>query len=144
MNRIEAAFFGRVGQPPELRTSQAGKPWARLSIAVGQGDEDAEWLSVAVFGDLAKRVSNTLHKGDRVYVEGTLKLERWTKDGAERCRLSVAAWKCERLGGIGRNRPRKPNPSRAEERPVHGQDSAEQSDWQRPLDAEIPFAPEVW
>jgi hypothetical protein len=34
MNGIEATFLGRVGHPPELRISAAGKPWARLSVAV--------------------------------------------------------------------------------------------------------------
>jgi single-stranded DNA-binding protein len=36
---IETAFIGRLGQDPELRTSQAGKAWARLSVAVGNDDE---------------------------------------------------------------------------------------------------------
>jgi single-stranded DNA-binding protein len=103
MNGIKCAFFGRVGLPPELRTSAAGKPWARLSVAVGQG-EDAERIAVMT----AQKLSSSLQKGDRVYVEGTLKLERWTKDGAERSRLSVAAWKCERIGSIGRNKPKRP------------------------------------
>ena len=37
---IEAAFIGRVGQDPELKTSAAGKPWARFSVA-GEGGRDA-------------------------------------------------------------------------------------------------------
>jgi hypothetical protein len=35
---IETAFIGRLGQEPELKTSAAGKPWARLSVAVGAGE----------------------------------------------------------------------------------------------------------
>src|SRR5215470_16251549 len=38
-----------------------------------------------------------LRKGDRIYCEGTLKLDSWTgRDGAERHGLSVASFKCER------------------------------------------------
>lgn len=45
-------------------------------------------------------------KGDRVCVEGRLKLDTWNgKDGKERSDLKVAAWKLERLGEIGRNKP---------------------------------------
>jgi single-strand DNA-binding protein len=101
---IESAFIGRVGAEPELRTSGAGKPWARFTVAVGN-DDDTQWVQVAVFGETAEHLASSLHKGDRVYVEGRLKLNRWEKDGAERSGLSVAAWKAEKLGAIGRNKP---------------------------------------
>jgi len=104
---IEAAFIGRLGQDPELKTSAAGKPWARFSVAVGQGEE-AQWVSVAVFGEAAERLCAALHKGDKLYVEGTLRLSEWTgKGGEKRTGLSVAAWKAEKLGAIGRNKPAK-------------------------------------
>jgi hypothetical protein len=65
-----------------------------------------------------------------VYVEGSLKLERWTKDGVERSRLSVASWKCERIGGIGRNSPKRP------QQPASNDERNERATYfQRPLDA---------
>jgi len=71
---IEVAFIGRAGQDAgELKVSAAGKPWARLSLAVG-ADDATQWVSVAVFGEVAQRLCQTLHKGDRLYVEGTLRL----------------------------------------------------------------------
>jgi len=39
-------------------------------------------------------------------------------NGQERTRLSVAAWKFERIGGIGRNKLRRPKPSRKEPQPA--------------------------
>ena len=80
---IEAAFIGRLGQDHELKTSAAGKPWARLSVAVGVGDE-AQWVSVAVFGEAAERLCAALEKGNKVYVEGTLRLREWTGKGGEK------------------------------------------------------------
>ena len=77
MNGIEAAFIGRVGTEPELKTSQAGKPWSSLNAAVGS-DDDVQWVRVAVFGETAERLAGHLHKGDRLYVEGTLRLNSWT------------------------------------------------------------------
>jgi single stranded DNA-binding protein len=105
MNGIESAFVGRVATEPELRTSSAGKPWAAFNVGVGAGD-NIQWARVAVFGEAAECVAGSLEKGDRVYVEGRLQLNEWTaKDGEKRAGLSVAAWKCEKLGQIGRNKP---------------------------------------
>src|SRR5262245_22506447 len=107
---IEACFIARVGSDVDVRTSQAGKLWASFRACVGDG-KDAEaqqWVQIAVFGDKANSLA--IAKGDRVYVEGRLKLESWTgKDGVERQGLKVAAWKVERLGEIGKNKPGKPD-----------------------------------
>ena len=55
---------------------------------------------LALLGEAAQRLCKALHKGDKVYVEGTLRLSEWTgKSGEKRAGLSVAAWKAEKLGG---------------------------------------------
>jgi len=130
---IEAAFIGRVGKEPELKTSSAGKAWAAFTCAVGS-DDDTQWIRVAVFGDCAEQLADNLAKGDRVYCEGRLKLDSWTaKDGQQRTGLSVAAWKAEKLGQIGRNRPPKPKA------PPEGDNPVPPAARQRPADDEIPF-----
>lgn len=61
-------------------------------------------MQIAVFGDKANSLA--FAKGDRCYVEGRLKLESWQgKDGQERQGLKVSAWRVERLGEIGKNKP---------------------------------------
>jgi single-strand DNA-binding protein len=118
---IEAAFIGRLGSDPELRTSQAGKPWCRFSVAIGEGD-DVQWISVSAFGETAERVCDQLAKGNRAYVEGTLRLNEWQdREGLTRHGLQVAAWKVEALGKIGRQKPR---------------GDARKRDYQRPLDTD--------
>jgi single-stranded DNA-binding protein len=109
MNGIETAFIARVGTDTiEVKTSQAGKPWASFSACVGDGDE-AQWVKLVVFGDRAQQLAGHLHKGDKIYAEGRLKLDTWTgKDGQQRAGIKVAAWKVERLCEIGRNKPAKP------------------------------------
>jgi single-strand DNA-binding protein len=62
---IEAAFIGRVGNDLDLKTSQAGKPWLRINVAVGQ-DDATQWVQIAVFGDRAQELAGHLRKGDRV------------------------------------------------------------------------------
>jgi single-strand DNA-binding protein len=136
---IETAFIGRLGQDPELKTSAAGKPRARLSVAVGAGDE-AQWVSVAVFGEAAERLCAALEKGNKVYVEGTLRLSEWTgRNGEKRTGLSVAAWKAEKLGAIGRNKPAKAKSRDAAQEIGAGDGKSGHKRDCQPVDALIPF-----
>ena len=101
---IECAFNGFVAADAEAKVSQAGKAWTRIRVGVGK-DDDIQWISVAVFGKAAEAAAE-LKKGDKIYIEGTIKLDQWTgNDGVERTGLSVAAFKCERTHLIGRNKP---------------------------------------
>jgi single-stranded DNA-binding protein len=101
---IECAFFGFCARDADARTSQAGKPWVRLSIGVGK-DDAVQWVQVAVFGKATEKAA-ALKKSDRCYIEGTIKLDSWRgSDGTERHGLNVAAFKCEPTHRIGRNRP---------------------------------------
>src|SRR5262245_26071959 len=103
---IECAFYGFAAGDAEVRTSQAGKSWVKLRVGVGRDDE-LQWLSVAIFGKAAEAAAK-LKKSDRIYIEGSIKLDAWRgQDGVERHGLSVAAYKCERTHQIGRNRPKR-------------------------------------
>ena len=103
---IDCAFYGFVAADAESKVSKAGKTWVRLRIGVGK-DDDLQWVSVAVFGQAAE-VAAKLKKGDRVYIEGSIKLDAWTgNDGTERHGLSVAAFKVEKTHNIGCNRPKR-------------------------------------
>jgi len=119
---IECAFHGFLAADADARTSQAGKPWVRLRVGVGK-DEIIQWLSVAVFGKDAENAV-TLKKGDRCYIEGSIKLDTWRgNDGIERHGLSVAAHKCEKTHQIGRNEPARNDAngdakSRSQEKPA--------------------------
>jgi single-stranded DNA-binding protein len=101
---IDCAFYGFCAADAEPRTSKAGKQWVRLRVGVGT-DDAVQWVSVAVFGRAAQAAAE-LVKGDRVYIEGSIKLDTWRgSDGAERHGLSVASFKLERTHRIGRNKP---------------------------------------
>jgi single-stranded DNA-binding protein len=103
---IDCAFYGFVAADAEQRTSAAGKVWVRLRIGVGK-DDAMQWVSVAVFGKAAE-TAGALKKGDRIYCEGTIKLDTWTgNNGVERHGLSVASFKLDRTHRIGRNRPKR-------------------------------------
>ena len=53
---IECAFYGFLARDADARTSQAGKPWVRLSIGVGK-DDAVQWVQVAVFGKAAEKAA---------------------------------------------------------------------------------------
>jgi single-strand DNA-binding protein len=100
---IDCAFFGFLAADAETKVSKAGKTWVRLRVGVGK-DDDLQWVSVASFGHAAE-VAAKLKKGDRCYVEGSIKIDAWTgNDGIERHGLSVASFKVEKTHNIGRNR----------------------------------------
>jgi len=110
MQGIEAALTGTLGRDPELRTSQAGKPWTKLAVAVasGQDSDGPTWVQVACFGEVAERICAQAHKGSKVYCEGQLKQTTWQDKttGEKRMGLEVAAWRVQVLGAgaIGNNK----------------------------------------
>jgi single-stranded DNA-binding protein len=112
MKGIESAFVATTGEDVELKTSKSGKLYANFSavVIVGTGEDGkdvSQWLRIGCFGDVAEQLAAQTRKGDRVYAEGSLTLNTWqNSDGETKRGLSVAAWKCERLGNIGRNRAR--------------------------------------
>jgi single-stranded DNA-binding protein len=112
---IDCAFYAFLTADAETRTSQGGKPWVRLRVGAGK-DDTVQWLSVAVFGKAAETAAG-LKKTDRVYIEGTIKLDTWRgSDGTDRHGLSVASFKCERTHQIGRNRAQRNEESRERSR----------------------------
>ena len=103
---IDCAFYGFVAAPADARVSKAGKAWVRLRIGVGK-DDDMQWVSVSCFGKAAEAAA-TLQKGDKVYIEGTVRIDSWRgNDGIERHTLAVSSFKCERTHKIGRARDKR-------------------------------------
>ena len=98
-NLFKANLMGHVGGPPETRYTAEGTLVATFSVAVNdrrkRGDdweESTEWVRVTAFGYLAERALKQVDKGLPVYVEGRLRLERWTgRDGASRVTLVLTA-----------------------------------------------------
>lgn len=74
MNNDNICFIsGRLGRDPELKYTQNGKPYCRLSLASSYKVKDQErtdWVSVQVWGPLAESCGSNLQKGARVMVRG--------------------------------------------------------------------------
>ena len=124
---IDCAFFGFLASDADARTSKAGKPWTRLRVGVGR-DDDVQWVNVAVFGKAAETAA-TLKKGDRVYCEGSIKLDTWRgNDGVERHTLAVSVFKCERTHNIGRAKEKRTSDRGSDEQRTTNDDEAANAD----------------
>ena len=90
----QIAAHGRLGADPVQRQSQAGKPWATVSIAVqiAEGDDaPPQWFQLVAFGRVAETLAKH-SKGDLISVAGRLQLNRWQdRDGADHERLQILA-----------------------------------------------------
>jgi single-strand DNA-binding protein len=86
MNEIPFYTAANLTRDPELRSTEAGKSVARLSLAVTprrreQGnwvDGTTTFLDATAWGDRAENVATSLHKGDRVIVTGRLETRVYT------------------------------------------------------------------
>lgn len=91
LNRLEV--IGHLGGDPELSYTPNGKAVCNLSIAVNNGQKQADgswsdetlWVRAAVWNEAAERVAEQVSKGNLVYAEGQLDIRDYTdRDGNPR------------------------------------------------------------
>lgn len=99
MNRI--ILLGRLAKDPEVRYTQSGKSVCQFSIAVdrpftGQdGQKEADFFNVVIWGKQAETAGNYLSKGQRVLVEGRVQNRSYEKDGTKHYLTEVIAERFE-------------------------------------------------
>jgi single-strand DNA-binding protein len=100
MNSV--SITGRLGQDPELRYTQSGKPVTNLSVAnnTGFGDNrQTHWFTVVAWNGQAEAACTYLRKGSPVGVEGFLQTRKWTdRDGNPRTSIEIVANRVDFLG----------------------------------------------
>jgi single-strand DNA-binding protein len=104
-------LLGTLGADPETRYSANGNAICSIRIATneswtdkatGQKQERTEWHRIKFFGRLAEIAGEYLKKGRQVYVEGSLRTDKYTdKDGIERYSTDIIADEMQMLGGAG-------------------------------------------
>ena len=103
--------IGNLGKDPEMRFMPDGKAVCNFSIAIsekykdksGESKEVTEWVNVALFGKLAEIAGEYLKKGSKVYVEGKMKTEKYSKDGIDRHTTKIIGEKMEMLNSKSEN-----------------------------------------
>jgi single-strand DNA-binding protein len=94
-------LIGNLGNAPEIRYTPSGSAIANVSIATSDGwrdkqtgemQERTEWHKVVFFNRLAEIVGEYLHKGSKIYVEGSLRTRKWQdKNGLDRYTTEIIA-----------------------------------------------------
>lgn len=80
----QCQFIGHLGADPEIRSMQSGDKVANLRLAVserwkdkatGERKEKTEWVSLTIWGPLAGIAEQYLHKGSKIFVQGSCRPE---------------------------------------------------------------------
>ena len=86
MNRI--ILLGRLTKDPEVRYTNTGKVVCQFTLAVDrpfanqEGQREADFIPVVIWGKQAETCVNSLTKGQRALVEGRLQIRSYDgKDG---------------------------------------------------------------
>lgn len=108
-------IVGNLGNDPEVRYSQSGAAITTISVATseswkdknGEQQERTEWHRVKFFGKLAEIAGEYLKKGSQVYIEGSLRTEKYAdKSGVEKYSTDIIAKEMQMLGGKPQGEPR--------------------------------------
>ncbi|HET9031744.1 MAG TPA: single-stranded DNA-binding protein [Dokdonella sp.] len=102
-------LVGNLGADPEVRYTAGGTAICTLSVATseswkdkqsGEQQERTEWHRVKMFGRLAEIAGEYLKKGRQVYVEGSIRTDKYTdKEGIQRYSTDIIANEMQMLGG---------------------------------------------
>ena len=96
-------LLGRLGNDPEVRTTQNGTVVATLSIATNDGMGEnitTEWHRVVIFGKSAEAIQRYANKGTQIFVEGRLRTNKWQdKNGNMQYTTEVVASNFQFIGG---------------------------------------------
>ena len=137
-------MIGNLGRDPETRYSQGGNPVTNFSVATseswrdkqsGEQQERTEWHNVVCFSRLAEIAGEYLHKGSKVYIEGSLRTSSWEKEGQKRYRTEIMARELQMLDSKGGGGP----PSGFESSPPPQASNAPTISDDDDFDDDIPF-----
>jgi len=104
-------LIGNLGADPEIRYTPNHNAVASTSIATteswrdkqtGEMQDRTEWHRIVFFNRLAEIVGEYLHKGSKVYIEGSLRTRKWQdRNGIERFTTEVIANEMHMLDSRG-------------------------------------------
>lgn len=137
MNRI--ILLGRLTKDPEVRYTNTGKVVAMFVLAVNRpftdanGQRDADFINVVIWGKQAEAVGNNVTKGQRLLVEGRLQIRSYEgNDGQKKFVAEVVAYNFEFIEKKGDKGPTAvPKDSQASPMESFGEAA--------PFNEEIPF-----
>jgi len=108
----KAIIVGNLGRDPEVRYTANGSAVANVTVATseswkdkqsGERQERTEWHRVVFFGRLAEIAEEYLKKGSQVYIEGSIRTQKWQdkESGQDRYTTEIVARDMQMLGSRG-------------------------------------------
>ena len=104
-------LIGNMGAEPETRYLPSGGAVTNIRLATseswkdkntGQQQERTEWHRVVFFNRLAEIAGEYLHKGSKVYIEGSLRTRKWQdKEGRDQYTTEIVANEMQMLDSRG-------------------------------------------
>lgn len=102
MNKV--TLVGRLTKDPELQfLAGNGTAVCKFNIAVNrkfkrEGQPDADFISIVVWGKMAEATANYMSKGRQIGISGRIETRNYEKDGIKRYITEVIAEDVEFLG----------------------------------------------
>ena len=92
-------LLGNLGADPELKMTQGGQSVLKLRLATTETyldknqtrQEKTEWHSVTLWGKRGEALAKFLTKGERIFVEGSLRTSSYEKNGEKRYSTEINA-----------------------------------------------------
>ena len=149
MNRI--ILLGRLVRDPEVRYTPNGRVVCQFTLAVDrpfanqEGQREADFIPVVIWGKQAETCGNSLTKGQRALVEGRLQIRSYdAKDGTKRYVTEVVADRFEFIERKGDFANRSSQAPQAAYAPAAGSNTDNVGGMETfgsavPFDEEIPF-----
>lgn len=149
----KAVVLGRLTRDPEVRYTTTGKVVCSFTLAVDRpftnadGQREADFLPVVVWGKAAEMCGNSLSKGHRILVEGRIQVRNYeNKEGQKRYVTEIIASSVEFIErkSESANRNIKPGEGSAPGAPAGAGSSAPKKGMDTfgasvPFDEEVPF-----
>lgn len=100
MNRI--TLIGRLTKDVEIETNEAGTTRGKFTLAVNrvnikEGMQEADFIPCTIWNKQAENLAKYQGKGSLVGIEGTLKVDRYEKDGENKTYTYVQVLNVEYL-----------------------------------------------
>lgn len=119
MNGMQVTFTARVARPSIRTTSDSGVTRTRIKVDIpirvdSRGETRATWATVTGFDDIGDKLS-ALREGDTLYVEGSLKLSSYDKNGRPMIGVNVNATFVALVPDATTERPATPSPEISDE-----------------------------
>ena len=96
MNRV--CLIGRITKDLELRQTTSGKSVCEFTIAVNRDKDNADFITVQVWNEVAENLAKYQKKGNLLGIEGQLRVDTFERtDGTRGYKTYVYASKIEYL-----------------------------------------------